>query len=365
MNTLKNWYLTQTKSGNLVYDTYQFTILQQLDTFITNFTKKPRLSTYFTHLFKAQKSHSCGVYIYGAVGRGKSMIMNEMYEQITTLKKIRLHFHEFMSEVNQKLNELKSQEAPLKIVARDIAQKYSIIFLDEFHVSDIATAMILKNLLISLFSEGIIIVTSSNFAPNELYPDGLMHERFLPAIELLEQELDIVSLNSPRDYRGLYDSYNQMFIIGEDDSHNSLNKLFGRIADDNQIVENSDIIIQSRKIPYIAKSAHIIWFNFDVICGDKRSQLDYLELSGEFDYFVIEGIAPINEQNKDVARRFTWLIDVLYDRRRRLILSSGCRLEDIYPQGDFAIEFERTVSRLTEMQTSEYLTQNAIGSMLL
>lgn len=365
MSTLENWYLSQTKSGNLVYDTYQLLIVQQLDIFITNFTKNIGISSYFKHFFNAKPEHSRGIYIYGEVGRGKSMLMNEVYDQIASKKKIRLHFHEFMSEINQKLNLLKCHEAPLKIVAHDLAKKYRIIFLDELHVSDIATAMILKNLLTSLFAEEIAIVTSSNYAPNELYPDGLMRERFLPAIELINSQLSVLSLNSTRDYRGLYNSYNQMFIINENNSHTKLNTIFNRIADDNQIILNSSVLIQNRDIPFVAESAHIIWFIFDIICGDKRSQLDYLDLSNKFDYFVIEGIKPINVQDKDIARRFTWLIDVLYDRRRRLILSSSCKLEDIYPEGDFALEFERTVSRLTEMQTTEYLTQNAIGSMLL
>ncbi len=357
MRLLQNWYLAQTKQNSLVYDEYQNAILQQLDIFITNFSA----SGFFANLWR--RPGMLGVYLYGSVGSGKSMVLDELFRQIPEKQKTRIHFHQFMNDIHQKLANLKDSDDPLDDIARKLRQKYRIIFLDEMHVSDIATAMILKNLLLGLFRHNVYIVTSSNFAPNQLYPDGLMRERFLGAIELINQKLQVLKLDGKRDYRLQHDTHNQLFIINNSSSHDKLTYLFNKFAADNQVITDNEIIIQSRPIWYVKKSAHIIWFKFDIICGENRSQLDYLELSNKFDYIVIEAIEPIN--NKDIARRLTWLVDVFYDNRRKIILSASCGIGQIYVDGEFALEFSRTVSRLIEMQTQEYLTQQSLESIAL
>ena len=349
--TLESWYTNQTQSGELVYDSHQLIILQQLDQFISGFNNA---TGFFARIFRWRQT-SLGIYLYGEVGRGKTMIINEMYQQIQEKQKIRIHFHEFMHDIHQQLANLKEHEEPLTVIARNLRQKYRIIFLDEMHVSDIATAMILKNLFANLFGQEIYLVTSSNYAPSQLYPEGLMRERFLPAIELIKQKLTILSLNSQNDYRLLFNSHNKMFMINELDSQAKLDELFTYIANSYVVKNNDSIVIQSRPIHFVRKSQHIIWFDFRVICGDMRSQLDYLELSNKFEYIIIEGVSAISPQDKDIARRFTWLIDILYDSRRKLIMSANCELSEIYQNGDNAFEFQRTVSRLTEMQTKEYL----------
>lgn len=359
MKLLQNWYLAQIKSNNLIYDEHQNAILQQLDVFITNFSNRSLFNSLFT------KPALLGIYIYGDVGAGKTMIINKLFEQIPKQQKIRIHFHQFMSDIHQRLANLKDHEAPLDIIAKELRKKYQIIFLDEMHISDIATAMILKSLLGSLFKYEVYIITSSNFAPNQLYPDGLMRERFLEAIDLIQQKLQILSLNSSKDYRLIHNTHSMMFIINSNKSHEKLNNLFNRFAGDNPVITDNEITIQSRPIWYVKKSTHIIWFKFDIICGENRSQLDYLELSSKFDYMVVESIEPIAPGNKDIARRLTWLVDILYDNRKKIILSSSCGIGQIYIEGEWAVEFGRTVSRLIEMQTQEYLTQQSLESIAL
>lgn len=363
MRLLQNWYMAQVSAQSLKYDEHQNAILQQLDIFITNFSKQRKCVGWFRRLLG--KAVPLGIYIYGDVGRGKSMLMNELFKQLPEQKKTRIHFHQFMNEIHQKLAYLKDHEAPLRIIAKELSQKYRIIFLDEMHVSDIATAMILKNLFEGLFAYKIAIVTSSNYAPDGLYPDGLMRERFLNAIALIKQKLTTLNLNSKIDYRLINNSHNHLFIINHNQSKLELEALFKKFSGDNQVTLDNEILIQNRQIRYVKKSAHIIWFRFDIICGDNRSQLDYLELSKQFEYIIIDGIKSITAEQKDIARRLTWLVDILYDNHKKIILSAACGIGQIYPHGEWAIEFGRTISRLIEMQTEEYLTKQSLGNIAL
>ena len=349
MKLLENWYLGQTKQKQLVFDDAQLRILQQLDGFIDKFNQQ----NFFTRWFS--KPSTLGYYIYGSVGRGKSMIMNELYRVLPDKHKTRLHFHEFMDNIQHQLAALKSHEEPLKVVAKNMKEKYKIIFLDEMLVNDIANAMILKNLFSSLFAEGIFVITSSNSKPDNLYFEGLMRDRFLPAIALLNQKLVVLCLDSPNDYRSLHDSSNQLFMIKDSSSSNKLNAIFDDISATSRQEENNTILIQARQLPFTKKSAYIIWLDFAIICGDKRSQLDYLELVKHFNWFIIENISALTDKDKDMVRRFTWLIDVLYDHQCKLALSCKIELSAIYPDGDLMHDFARTLSRLREMQTQEYL----------
>jgi cell division protein ZapE len=223
------------------------------------------------------------------------------------------------------------------------------------HISDIVTAMILKKLLESLFANQIYVVTSSNYHPDKLWPNGLMRERFLPAIEVIKDRLNIVSLNSQQDYRLINNSVNQLFILQDNTSRQKLTQIFASINLTNSVESDGEIEISNRQIPFIQQGIDVIWFDFAVICGDMRSQLDYLELVSRFKWFVISDIPHLTLEKKDIARRFTWLIDVLYDANCKLVISSIVSIREIYTQGDFVNEFERTVSRLEEMQTQEYL----------
>mgnify|MGYP000016341419 FL=1 len=349
MQNLLTWYQEQTASAKLRFDPAQQRLVEELNQFLSNFASL----NFITRLWR--KDHKLGYYIYGDVGRGKSMIMNAMYQYTDVKRKTRLHFHEFMHETHEKLAKMVNVDDPLAVIAKELKEQFDIIYLDEMHVSDIATAMIMKRLLESLFANKIYIVTSSNYHPDGLWPNGLMRERFLPAIEVLKDRLNVVSLNSNQDYRLINTSINQLFVVQQADSHTALDKIFTAINLDNHQQQNSVIEICTREIPTIKSGSDIIWFDFSVICGNMRSQLDYLELVKQFNWFIISDVFLLTAEKKDVARRFTWLIDILYDSSSKLALSSTVPIHDIYAQGDFANEFERTISRLEEMQTQEYL----------
>ncbi len=352
MKLLETWYTEQTKQKKLIFDNAQLRILQQLDTFIDNFNHQGIFSKLFL------KPKTLGYYIYGSVGRGKSMIMNELYHVLPDEKKTRLHFHEFMYNIQQELANLKAHDEPLKIVAKNLRNKYKIIFLDEMLVNDIANAMILQNLFTSLFNEGLYIITSSNDKPDNLYKDGLMRDRFMPAVRLLEDKLILLCLDSPNDYRLINSSINQLFIIDNPNAKANLELIFNHSS--TMAAINDSILIHGRSISFYKKSSRCIWFEFKIICGDKRSQLDYLELVKHFEWFIIEGLYSLTDKEKDIVRRFTWLIDILYDHNSKLALSSSTDLDQLYLNGELSHEFTRTLSRLQEMQTLEYLNKPAV-----
>ncbi len=349
MQTLENWYIEQTTNKNLEFDNAQLSILQQFDDFINKFNSRSFFKSWFN------KPKYLGYYIYGSVGCGKSMIMNKLYRIFPDSAKTRMHFHEFMYQIQHELSTLKAHDNPLNIVAKNLSKQYKIIFLDEMLVNDIATAMILNNLFKSLFEHNIYIITTSNSKPNDLYSGGLMRERFLPAIELFNTKLNIINLVSSNDYRLLHDSSNNLFIINEQNPNILLDKIFHGISKDKPIHKDNSIEINARQVPFIQISSSIIWFDFNVICGDKRSQLDYLMLIKQYQWFIISNIPIITE--KDIARRFILLIDVLYDNQAKIALSTHISLEQIYPSGDLIDEFARTLSRLKEMQTKEYINK--------
>ena len=349
MQTLENWYIEQTTNKNLKFDNAQLHILQQFDSFINKFNSRSFFQNWFN------KPKHLGYYIYGSVGSGKSMIMNKFYRTFPHKAKTRIHFHEFMYQIQHELSTLKEDDNPLNIVAKNLSKQYKIIFLDEMLVNDIATAMILNNLFKSLFEHNIYIIMTSNSKPDELYSGGIMRERFFPAIELFNTKLNIINLVSSNDYRLLHDSRNNLFIIHEQNPNALLDKIFHRISKDEVMDKNNSIEINARQIPFIQVSSSIIWFDFNIICGDKRSKLDYLVLIQQYQWFIISDVPIIIE--KDIARRFILLIDVLYDNQAKIALSTNVSLEQIYYSGDLIDEFARTLSRLKEMQTKEYINK--------
>ena len=295
-----------------------------------------------------------GVYMYGGVGRGKSFLMDCFFDAVPLKRKARLHFHEFMREVHRELTGLQGTQNPLDVLGARMAKRYKLICFDEFHVADITDAMILYRLLMALFQNGVGFVTTSNFKPDDLYPGGLHRDRILPAIALLNERLEVLNVDNGTDYRSrtleqvkLY----HMPLGAEADA--LMTEAFNQLA----AVPDEDPLlhIEAREIQARRKAGDVVWFDFRQLCGGPRSQNDYLELAQQFHTVMLSNVPHMPVSMASPARRFTWLVDVLYDRRVKLIMSAAVPPEELYTEGPLAHEFVRTVSRLNEMQSKEFL----------
>ena len=297
-----------------------------------------------------------GVYLYGGVGRGKSFLMDCFYQAVPIRRKTRLHFHEFMREVHRQLTELQGTANPLYELGRRMSARYKLICFDEFHVADITDAMILYRLLESLFEQGVGFVTTSNFKPDDLYPDGLHRDRILPAIALLNERLEVVNVDNGVDYRqGAFERMRMVLVPNGADADREMRHAFERLAESAD--EEPVLRIESRQIVARRKAGGIVWFDFKQICGGPRSQNDYLEIASQFHTVLLSDVPQMSVRMASEARRFTWLVDVLYDRRVKLILSAAVPPIQLYTEGPLAHEFLRTASRLAEMQSPEFLAQ--------
>ncbi len=295
-----------------------------------------------------------GVYMYGGVGRGKSFLMDCFFNAVPLQRKTRLHFHEFMREVHRELAELHGTVNPLQELAKRMARRYRLICFDEFHVADVTDAMILHRLLEALFENRVSIITTSNFKPDDLYPNGLHRDRILPAIELLKAKLEVINVDNGTDYRQLtleqIGLYHTPLSAAAD---TAMTDAFERLAEARD--ESALLHIEHRALRSRRRAGGVVWFDFKELCGGPRSQNDYLELATQFHTLLLSGVPAMSPRMASEARRFTWLVDVLYDRRVKLILSAECEPELLYTEGPLAHEFPRTVSRLREMQSAEFL----------
>ena len=295
-----------------------------------------------------------GVYMFGGVGRGKSFLMECFFQAVPLKRKTRLHFHEFMREVHRELRDLQGTQNPLDVLGERIAKRYKLICFDEFHVADVTDAMILHRLLDSLFRNGVGFVTTSNFHPDKLYPDGLHRDRILPAIALLKERLEVVNVDNGTDYRQRTLTHMALY-------HSPLGEAadVAMKASFEQLAEVGDqepvMVIESRQIPALRRAGGVIWFDFRELCGGPRSQNDYLEIASQFHTVLLSNVPQMSVRMASEARRFTWLVDVLYDRSCKLVMSAAVQPEALYLDGPLSHEFPRTVSRLTEMQSQEYL----------
>jgi cell division protein ZapE len=315
--------------------------------------------------YKAQRSTSLrrllirpdvprGVYMWGGVGRGKSFLMDSFYSVVPVVRKTRLHFHEFMRGVHRQLDELKGIADPLNEVANRIAKKYRLICFDEFHVSDVADAMILYNLLKALFDNKVSFIMTSNYEPDTLYPEGLHRDRLLPTIALLKDKLDILNVDAGTDYRkkAMQQVVAYHVPLGPQ-TDQALRTAFASVAETAD--EDPRVRIESREIRALRRAGGVIWFDFATLCGGPRSQNDYLEIASRFHTVILSGVPRMSVAMSSEARRFTWLIDVFYDHKVKLLISAEVEPEQLYTEGVLANEFHRTVSRIIEMQSVEYM----------
>src|SRR5574340_275771 len=273
-----------------------------------------------------------GIYLWGGVGRGKSLLMDSFYATVGIRRKTRIHFHAFMRETQDALASIREEADPLSTVAKRVARRYRVICFDEFHVSDIADAMILGRLLEGLFTTGVVLVMTSNYAPDGLWPDGLLRERFLPAIEIIKRWLDVVEVDAGVDYRlqalGRLETWH---VPAGAAAERALEEAFEsmRAGPD----EGTRLVVDGRALPARGRAGSVVWFDFAALCDGPRSQRDYLELARRFAVVLISGIPQLGPETADQARRFTWLVDILYDHRVKLVASAAVPPESLYPDG--------------------------------
>ena len=296
-----------------------------------------------------------GLYLWGGVGRGKTLLMDLFFHCLPFASKKRQHFHRFMAGVHERLRSLRDTENPLELVADQIAAEARIICFDEFAVSDIADAMILGNLFSALFDRGVTLAATSNIAPTDLYRDGLQRQRFLPAIAAIEANTCVFEIGGDRDYRLRVLEGATVYQSPADKAAEAhLTESFAAIAP-NESAGDGTIEILGRSIDFKRLSDGVVWFEFNAICDGPRSQDDYIELSREFQTVVISGVPQFTPELENQARRFIALIDEFYDRKVKLILSAEVPLPKLYAGSRLIQEFERTRSRQTEMQGHAYL----------
>ncbi|MBA3581299.1 MAG: AFG1 family ATPase [Gammaproteobacteria bacterium] len=302
-----------------------------------------------------------GLYLWGDVGRGKTLLMDIFYESLPKhIPKERQHFHHFMQMIHQQLHKHTQQQNPLVHIARELAQKFRVLCLDEFFVSDIGDAMILANLLEAFFDNGVCVITTSNRIPDDLYKDGLQRARFLPAIALIKTHCHIVQLDHPIDYR--------LQTLQRDGTYHwplntaaeqHLSDAFMHLTEGHAThAQANHIQINDREIPTQAQADGVVWFSFGAICEAARSQIDYIEIAREYHTVLISNIPIMDKFSEDAARRFLNLLDVFYDHRVKLIVSAAAPVTDLYCGTRLSFEFDRATSRLIEMQSEEYLRQS-------
>jgi cell division protein ZapE len=330
--------------------------LQRLYTELLAFkaARRGRLRKMFVHPREPES-----VYLWGGVGRGKSFLMDCFFDSVPYRRKRRVHFHAFMQDVHNDLRRFNHAPDPLQRVAERIAAQARLLCFDEFHVSDIADAMILGRLLEALFARGMILVMTSNYPPAGLYPDGLMRVNFLPTIRLIEARFDVLEVDGGADYRLRALERIESWLVFADAAGEAAN---ARLAEDFQRLtgvppQAGEIEVLTRRLPLRGRAGGVAWFDFDVLCRGARSQNDYLEIARAHHTLLLSGIPLMHAGEASEARRLTWLIDVLYDFRVKLIASAAGEAHSLYTEGLHANEFTRAVSRLIEMRTRDYLAE--------
>jgi len=297
-----------------------------------------------------------GLYLWGGVGRGKTWLMDLFYEQLPSKQKQRIHFHRFMQRIHSTLKRLGNVQDPLPQIAESWARECRILCLDEFFVSDIADAMLLSGLLKNLFARGVTLVTTSNIEPDGLYRDGLQRARFLPAIELIKQHTQVLELGGETDFRLRILEQSEIFHYPLDRAADEqMTASFNRISAECELAH--DLEINGRNFHALRRGDGIIWFNFRELCDKPRGSADYSEIARAFNTVMLSNMPQLTEDDAAVARRFITLADEFYDRNVKLLISAATSIDELYTGQKLAFEYQRTASRLTEMQSHEYLAR--------
>jgi cell division protein ZapE len=298
-----------------------------------------------------------GVYLWGGVGRGKTWLMDLFYASLAITQKRRTHFYRFMQEVQSDLKRLKGMQSPLDGVADKIAKKSQVICFDELFVSDIADAMILAGLFGALIKRGVALVFTSNVRPGDLYKNGLQRDRFAPTIALLEKHCEVVAVDGGVDYRLRQLTAMPIYLVAsEADTEAKLQALFEDLSDDD-VETGGSISINNRKIKVLRESENVVWFDFPALCEGPRSPADYIAIASEYQSVIVSGVPALPASADNAARRFIAAIDEFYDRSVNVIVSAAAPPAELYQGEKLKFEFQRTASRLVEMQSAEYLAR--------
>ena len=357
----KAWYQAASTLPDFVYDAAQAAAIDELDKLWHQLVDFKSRRNQFLGRSLLSPEVPRGLYLWGGVGRGKTFLMDAFYAGLPYRRKRRLHFHNFMAEVHHEMKALAGEADPLIALADNLAKSTRLLCLDEFHVDDIADAMILGRLITALFERGVVLMTTSNIPPDNLYAHGLQRKNFLPVIELLKRELKVMHIENGSDYRLRAMTREPLFLVGKNepdaaDNETRMAALFDKIAGQS-LQDDTHIGVLGRMIPVKRVAHNVVWFDFRELCGGAHSQTDYLEIAHRYPTVFVSHIPRLTEDFASEARRFTWLIDVFYDNHVRLVATSAVRLENVFTDDMAAGEFSRTASRLTEMQTLHYLKQ--------
>jgi cell division protein ZapE len=353
--TPRQRYEADLHKPGFVKDPAQAHAVAALDLLYQHLLQRPPLP-WWRRLLGQRQAPVKGLYLWGSVGRGKTWLMDCFYDCLPFPEKCRLHFHRFMQLVHEQLKAFKEQEDPLKLVARDFSSRARVLCFDEFFVSDIADAMLLGRLFEYLFRDGVTLVATSNVAPDNLYKDGLQRERFLPAIKSLKQHAQILNVSGDTDYRLRHLEQTNLFYTpagAEADAH--LAAFFARLTDD-ATGDDTVLSINQREIAVRKAVDGVAWFRFEALCDGPRGTDDYIELARSYHTILISDIPVFNRELEDQARRFIALVDEFYDRKVKLAVSAAAPLAGLYSGKRLTFEFQRTVSRLQEMQSRAYLS---------
>ncbi len=349
------YYELQIANGIILPDPQQAIVINKLQVIHDALLEQENNNSSFLHKLSLRKSKPInGIYMYGSVGIGKSFLMNSFYYNLPIESKQRIHFHEFMLEIHEKLQTHQGQKNPLTKIAKELATEIRVLCFDEFMVSNIVDAMLLKGLLQALFEQGICLIATSNTAPDDLYEDGLQRDQFIPAIELIKQYTDVIGLVTHTDYRRDHEVSSKYYHTPINNQTISLlEQQFQHHSRDN-VLSTAALEIYGREIDVIKRSKQAVWFEFMVICNIPRSQNDYLELAEKYNTIMISNIPRLTVNDNALVLTFIKLIDILYDAHVRLIVSAAVSVDELYKKGKFTQEFERTRSRLIEMQSEEW-----------
>ncbi|HEY4369189.1 MAG TPA: cell division protein ZapE [Steroidobacteraceae bacterium] len=338
-------------------DAAQQRIVALLDELREKLHAPPRSGGLLKGLLSRSKQHELqkGLYIWGGVGRGKTWLMDLFFQTLPFKDKQRSHFHRFMQAIHDELRKLPDQADPLELVADKIARRTRILCFDEFFVTDIADAMLLGNLFRGLFARGVTLVATSNVPPDDLYREGLQRARFVPAIKLLKEHTQVVNMDCGVDYRlRVLERASTWFDCTDAATPPRLEQLFEAVAGEAGVA-NSTLTLNHRRLTARRVAADVVWFDFKELCDGPRGQADYIEIARCYHTVILSNISSLGREQDNQTKRFITLVDEFYDRSVKLIISSAVPVTQLYHGEKLAFEFERTQSRLIEMQSQEYL----------